>query len=81
MTLPSSETSVSDKPAHLSSASQPVQQEIDKEVLNPAAKVVESFDFARPLPLYFFSCPRCLHPRFVTNNNVCYANVSRAMSV
>ena len=44
MTLPSSETSVSDKPAYLSSASQPVQQEIDKEVLNPAAKVVENFD-------------------------------------
>lgn len=44
VTLPSSETSVSDKPAYLSSASQPVQQEIDKEVLNPAAKVVENFD-------------------------------------
>lgn len=44
VTLPSSETSVSDKPAYLSSASQPVQQEIDKEVLNPAAKIVENFD-------------------------------------
>lgn len=44
VTLPSSETSVSDKPAYLSSASQPVQKEIDKEVLNPAAKVVENFD-------------------------------------
>ena len=44
VTLPSSETSVSDKPAYLSSASQPVQQEIDKAVLNPAAKVVENFD-------------------------------------
>ena len=41
VTLPSSETSVSDKSACLSSASQPVQQEIDKEVLNPAAKIVE----------------------------------------
>lgn len=30
--------------SYLSSASQPVQQEIDKEVLNPAAKVVENFD-------------------------------------
>lgn len=44
VTLPSSETSVSDKPAYLSSASQPVQQEIDKEVFNPAAKIVENFD-------------------------------------
>jgi N12 class adenine-specific DNA methylase len=44
VTLPSSETSVSDKPAYLSSASQPVLQEIDKEVLNPAAKIVENFD-------------------------------------
>ena len=44
VTLPSSETSVSDKSAYLSSASQPVQQEIDKEVLNPAAKIVENFD-------------------------------------
>lgn len=43
MTLPSSETSVSDKSAYLSSASQPVQQEIDKEVLKPAAKIVENF--------------------------------------
>lgn len=41
--LPSSETSVSDKSAYLSSASQPVQQEIDKEVLKPAAKIVENF--------------------------------------
>ncbi|MBM0128659.1 hypothetical protein F8Q96_01935 [Prevotella copri] len=44
VTLPSSETSVSDKPTYLSSASQPVQQEIDKEVFNPAAKIVENFD-------------------------------------
>lgn len=44
VTLPSSETSVSDKPAYLSSASQPVQQEIDKKVFNPAAKIVENFD-------------------------------------
>lgn len=30
--------------SYLSSASQPVQQEIDKEVLNTAAKIVENFD-------------------------------------